>query len=265
MSEPVRLDDVACEGETEKAIKLERRGLRGIGYRGMDRQGERADMSEERLMSILEVTEFAGKAQVMGAVRDVVVAGGRLEIRGITIGEAQCILNHLAVGLRSVKLPEPTTAIAPAEPKRGRAKASAAPPIETTSSETKVEPAPAVKPPVEDDLPGTLGQDGKGPQPGDNVVPFPQAEPVVDAQANAKPEAGVPPDADDTGLIAKLSGYRKLGDILAELHERGYTTYEQMLAICEKVQPQVPVLKTIPTLADRVKRARDTMLGDAGT
>lgn len=192
-------------------------------------------------MSILEVTEFAGKAQVLGAVRDVVVAGGKLEIRGIGIAEAQRILDHLSIGLVSVKLPEAPAASAP------------------TAPEPVPEPALAAKPPVEDDLPGTLGQNGKGPRPGGNVVSFPPKPAEPAAAAPATP----PPAGDETELVSKLATYRKLGDILAELHERGYTTFEQTLAICEKVQAQVPVLKTIPSLPDRIKRARDTMLGEA--
>lgn len=137
----------------------------------------------------------------------------------------------------------PAAAAAPAQPAATEAPtAAAAAPVQDTGAS------------AQDDLPGSLGQAGQGAAPS-NVVALPTAQAAAPA-----------PTGDDAQLIAVLATYKRLGDILAELDERGYKTAEQMLAVAERVKAQVPVLRTIPSLTlDRFKRALATMRGDSAS
>jgi len=77
------------------------------------------------------------------------------------------------------------------------------------------------------------------------------AEPVPE-----EPKAGAPQSAPKNGgLPAKLVQAERLKDVLSYLAETGVKGEEKVIAECERLKDEVPALKRIPNLAERVKRA----------
>jgi hypothetical protein len=78
-------------------------------------------------------------------------------------------------------------------------------------------------------------------------VAAPAPAPVVEA-----------PAADER--LAKLKGAKRMNELLAMLQEEGFTTLEQMMAECRKLQPHHPGLQKLGEgLEDRITRTWEGM------
>jgi hypothetical protein len=196
-------------------------------------------------MSILEVTGFTAKAQVLGVVRDVSVNGDGLRILGVNVEDARKILDHLAIGLKSVSLPDAKSEV-PVPVPADRPVALAA----SATAESKKE-LPKKAKPKQDDLPGSLGQDGKGPAPvGKEPAPVGK-EP---AQGNAA--------EDGDQLAIKLAGLARFSDVVATLKDEGMTKSTEIIAACQKLREQVKAISRVgndAAIAERVPRVLEAL------
>lgn len=71
--------------------------------------------------------------------------------------------------------------------------------------------------------------------------------------AEKKP-AGTPLAGGLAELTAKLAKMQRLRDIVGEIHSAGYDDAKKILAVCEQLQEQVPVLKRATDLSTRVPK-----------
>jgi hypothetical protein len=77
----------------------------------------------------------------------------------------------------------------------------------------------------------------------------PEPEPLVLTPAKAPTK-----EERTAGMLADMKAAAKLRDIVLLLQENGVTAIEDMVATCEKVKADIPLLKAIPNLSDRIGR-----------
>ena len=172
-----------------------------------------------------------------------------IQIEGMSITEAAVVMEALAgVAVDANKLANAET--------KAQVEASAGKIDELVNKGRKQ--AAAEK---EDDLPGDLGQGGKGSEP----KPAKQTK-----KAGKKKEPKKDPEADQDNvvdlddkrsddLIEKLSKFTKLVDVIEVMRESGLKDGDDLIAECERIKGDVPVLKKIPNITDRVKRVLERL------
>lgn len=87
--------------------------------------------------------------------------------------------------------------------------------------------------------------------------PAPPVEPAPSAPAPA-PVVEAAPAQDDR--MTRLLGAKRMNELLAMLQEEGFTTLDQMMAECRKLQPHHPGLRKLGEgLEDRITRTWEGM------
>ena len=157
-----------------------------------------------------------------------------IQIEGMSIKEAQAVMAALTQSVADVD-------------------------TETTAAPEKRDDLP---PELQDDLPGDLGQEGKGPA--KDPAPKKSKPKAAGKKKEPKPAEGddnvVDLDEKRTGTaMEKLAKFTKLVDVIEVLREGGLTDDDALIAECERIKDQVPVLKKIPDLAGRVKRVLERL------
>ncbi len=95
------------------------------------------------------------------------------------------------------------------------------------------------------------------------VEPALAAEPDADeedpkevAATQAANASGGPSDQAHAGKLATLS---KIGGVVSYLHDAGFHSVADKIAICGRVKDRVPVLQRVPNLDERIGRAQEVM------
>lgn len=188
-------------------------------------------------MGITKLTRLAGEAEVIGKL--VLVdwcEGGGLHIGGLTLEEAERVLNLLASkALHAVRLPEAQPNAKPAQPD----KFPSHEPVE------KMVPL-ATKEQVKEAV--------AKPEPRVNAGVRDQDEALKAAHALHE---GKTAPAKTNGKVdpAPLHSMTSLGEIVVHLYEKGMTSPDALVAECAALKEQVPLLGRITNLEERVRRA----------
>lgn len=215
-------------------------------------------------MSIMKLKGYEAEAVVQGMLRQVEYHEDRgLLIKGLRLEDAHNVLDALAtktiVAIRpeAILTPSETKSVEPPtvqtkqeKPAPKKEKAEAAP-------KEKAEIPPAVKELVEE-KPSAPAKPVQAAAP---VAPTPAPAPVE----NKKPDNIVPietkrtPDAVVPFGIEELTKATKLRDLLAILMDKGITTNAALIAECERVKADVPLLTRIVNISERVTRTLEVM------
>jgi len=75
--------------------------------------------------------------------------------------------------------------------------------------------------------------------------------------AKAASHTGDP--AADSVHAAKLATLSKIGEVVSYLHDSGFHSVADKIALCGRVREQVPVLQRVPNLDERIGRAQEVM------
>lgn len=194
-------------------------------------------------MALFDVKAFEADAEVLGKVRTVHYDNqGNLRIMGLSVGEAKQCLSLLSAGLTVETLDGPQRHGYEAPPQSG-------PP----QVDQPAEPAPEAKPQAA--VPAKPKGKGRG-----KAKPKPKEEAKPAAGNGAGDPAGNVVDLDDarqaTGedLVEQVAKKTKLKDVILVLRDAGFDEINKLVAECLRIQEQVPVLKKITNMEDRVKR-----------
>ena len=177
-------------------------------------------------MSITKLKGLIADAEILGTLREVLwaQASGELVIKSMTLEEAERAINLLSTGALAAVRP------LECEPKQDGKWAA------------PVQMPQAVAPPVE--------------KLAEVSPPF---EP--NKVAAVKPAlAAVPSSPNGNGSVlatdlSVLTGMTSLGEVVVYLYERGYTTPDALVAECQKIKEDVPLLKRVANLSERIARA----------
>jgi hypothetical protein len=200
----------------------------------------------------MKIETFAGVFQFNGAERRFALEGDALRIGPLSVNEASGLLSAI----------EDREGVQPAEPVKVKAE-----PVELAGgtkaagrvkkpAEARPEPVKA-EPPRQVELPKVEPVKAE-PEPADEAeIPF------------GKPEAEASPDngggvaetvkAGDAAGRLDLSAAKRLADVISALQEQGITDAEALIAECERLRPEVPLLARIPDMRDRVERTLATL------
>ncbi len=196
-------------------------------------------------MAVFNVTAFQAEAEIMGKIRQVQYrADESLVIHGVGLAEAKKAIDLLSTGLQVVTFDEEKHGPAP-DPK----------PETEPVAETTPEPAPTAS----KRKPKPTGKKKEAAKPEPELAPDepPEKSNVVDLETAKKQEGAGGDDQEE--LVAKLSKFTKLIDVVEVLREAGFKEADDIVAQCERAKDQVPVLKKIPNVADRVKRVLERL------
>jgi hypothetical protein len=212
------------------------------------------------MSKFLKFTGFEAEVELLGKTRFVKFAQGDLVVQGMTLAEAQDVLDSLATGKvqtvdgdwldvdsQDEKVGTPAIAkatsqenpVAKSKPKRAKKSRREAPAID------------AMK---EDD--GSNGQNGKG------TIAAPNPQPKMNDEAIAKITGEVEDTENPTealDLPAELTGAVKLRQILSYLLDNGFKTEQQIVEECTRIRYDVPVLNRIGNLQERITRTLSVM------
>jgi hypothetical protein len=219
------------------------------------------------MKTTIRFSSFYGVLALLGADRHVTLEedGGTSEtkptthsltIHDLSVEEADAILGQLSGQKAEAAKPAPaaagksgTPAPAPDAAKTAPAPAGPAPAAGKPAGRAAApKPAPAPAPALD--------------MPGDDEEEEEEEEEPAAAEETAAPEEAEE-EEDESGLLPVpenlLSPKAKMRDVVAYLNDRGYRTREQLLQGCEALRPHVPILKSVPDMAERLERALQVM------
>jgi hypothetical protein len=223
-------------------------------------------------MKMITLVKFAGKAPLLGKEREVEFDGGKLTLSGLSVGEAEQVLERLGGGAD-----KPATASAPVA-------------ANGVSKPAAPAAAPAAKPAAPAGPVGGVMVGGKAATANSaptTRAPMPAKTPAPAAAAPAKVKLAPPPapepeeeeeTAEDDGVeaadtdvegggdaqipdatLAEMKKATKIKDVLMPMIELGINTTKGLVEKCEELKTEIPVLSRIPDLADRVSRAAEVL------
>jgi len=194
---------------------------------------------------------FQAEAEVLGDVREVKFAGHTLEISGLDLASAYAVLERLSIGaLVSLKLPVE----APKAKPNGSGAKVEAPKVEAP----KVEALKAASPKVVEAL------KAEAPVEASKAEPLPQEVPkVVETPKAEAPKAEAPkaeaPKVEASGVPQELLTATRFHQVLGYFHAQGIRDPADLVAACERVKAQVPLLARVANIPDRVGRCLEKM------
>lgn len=204
-------------------------------------------------MAVFNLNGFTAEAEVLGKLRNVMFEGGgtaakgTLSIYGLDLAEAKHVLDCVGIGLAATGLDgevvqHATTSVRTRTDKPNEANAPRTETLPEVSSDTPAKTVAA----------GEKAKKAKAkkskPKPAEAPVkaaPEDQTN-VVDLKEKRKEAGG--------DLAERVAGAKKLIDVVTTLHEAGFQDPDALIAECERIKADVPVLKRIANIADRVKR-----------
>lgn len=208
----------------------------------------------------LQLTKYSGTGSVLGKDRTIEYDAGKLSISNLTTAEVEAVLNALG-GTK-----EATTAPAPA-PTQANGAAGKPTPTAAKPAGAPATRAAGATPPPTTATPRTAAAPAKP-----KAAP-PPPPPADDDDEEDEEDAATADDDDDDGedgaaaadievpeeTMAVLVKATRIRDVLQPLIELGINTTPALVAKCEQLKAEVPVLGRIPDLADRVTRAAEVL------
>lgn len=216
------------------------------------------------MMANFQITDFGGVANVLNQNRRFMYReeDGRLCLYGVTADHAKIILAALAVGGVQAMVSQPQAAPAPQA-----APPPPPPPLPAVAEQPKPRrarkeeplPEPQLPPPTVNPDPAGLAPPGTDPDKEPIQQSLPQPVAAAPKPAVPAPVAKAPTAAPSNVDIPALASKSKLRDILSALLKSGYDSPEKLIAVCEQIKDQVPVLGRIAEISERVPRTLEVM------
>lgn len=222
-------------------------------------------------MGLTRLTGWSGEAVVLGGLVQVEFSEGvGLVLKGLGQDAAMAVLDALktptiATVVPSVEVVKAADTMTPEE-RAGAARFIAAlakdKAQDLETAKVVMDAPPPVTEPIAEAAPAKPKKPKlvitDAPTPAAEAAPELKSKTVAEFAATAAPPAGAPVAG---GMVEALRGANKLRDVLAVLADAGIKEQGAVIAKCEELKSQVPLLARIGNLGERISRTLEVFGG----